>query len=75
MWRLSPQGGDFFRREKYYPALDRPQATADAVRQSFQRQKEKSAFGSPSGLCPHKEGDRPPTNQSPALSAGHTLPD
>ena len=50
MWRLSPQGGDFFRREKYYPALDRPQATADAVRQSFQRQKEKSAFGSPGGL-------------------------
>ena len=44
MWRLLPQGGDFFRREKYYPALDRPQATADAVRQSFQRQKEKSAF-------------------------------
>ena len=52
MWRLLPQGGDFFRREKYYPALDRPQATADAVRQSFQRQKEKSAFGSPGRLCP-----------------------
>jgi len=49
MWQLLPQGGDFFRREKYYPALDRPQARVDDSRHSFSGKKKNLSFDSPDG--------------------------
>ena len=76
MWRLKPQGGDFFRKEKYYPALDRPQATADGrsmpVLSTAKRKIRPWLLG---WLCPRKKekGEQPLSKPSAHASASTPL--